>query len=109
MSPVKEARKIDDLTVEFETNVPDPIFLQEQTNLLIMSKAWCEAHNSAEPVTIGRGATTSSGPTSRRTPTMGGSRRAKDPASASSCPDALSASSRPRLATTRWRTRPPSR
>jgi peptide/nickel transport system substrate-binding protein len=54
MSPVKEARKIDDLTVEFETFVPDPIFLQEQTNLLIMSKAWCEAHNTTEPVTIGK-------------------------------------------------------
>src|SRR5580700_4843734 len=54
MSPVKEARKIDDLTVDFETYVPDPIFLQEQTNLLIMSKAWCEAHNASEPVTIGK-------------------------------------------------------
>jgi peptide/nickel transport system substrate-binding protein len=54
MSPVKEARKIDDLTVDFETNVPDPIFLQEQINMLIMSKAWCEAHNSTEPVTIGK-------------------------------------------------------
>ena len=54
MSVVKEARKIDDLTVDFETFVPDPIFLQEQTNLLIMSKAWCEAHNATEPVTIGK-------------------------------------------------------
>jgi peptide/nickel transport system substrate-binding protein len=54
LSGVKEVRKIDDLTVEFETFVPDPIFLQEQTNLLIMSKAWCEAHNSTEPVTIGK-------------------------------------------------------
>ncbi|WP_158931804.1 ABC transporter substrate-binding protein [Acidisphaera sp. S103] len=54
MSVVKEARKIDDLTVDFETFQPDPIFLQEQTNLLIMSKAWCEAHNSTEPVTIGK-------------------------------------------------------
>ncbi len=54
MSPVKEARKIDDLTVDFETFVPDPIFLQEQTNLLIMSKAWCQAHNATEPVTIGK-------------------------------------------------------
>jgi peptide/nickel transport system substrate-binding protein len=54
MSPVKEARKIDDLTVEFETFVPDPIFLQEQTNLLVMSKAWCEAHNATEPVIIGK-------------------------------------------------------
>jgi peptide/nickel transport system substrate-binding protein len=55
LSPVKEARKIDDLTVEFETFTPDPIFLQEQTQLLIMSKAWCEAHDSAEPVFIGAG------------------------------------------------------
>jgi peptide/nickel transport system substrate-binding protein len=54
MAPVKEARKIDDMTVDFETTVPDPIFLQEQTNLLIMSKAWCEAHNATEPVTIGK-------------------------------------------------------
>jgi peptide/nickel transport system substrate-binding protein len=54
MSDVKEARKIDDLTVDFETSQPDPIFLQQQTNLLIMSKAWCEAHNSAEPVLIGK-------------------------------------------------------
>ncbi|MEA2790638.1 MAG: peptide/nickel transport system substrate-binding protein, partial [Acetobacteraceae bacterium] len=54
MSLVKEARKIDAMTVEFETVVPDPIFLQEQTNLLIMSKAWCEAHNATEPVIIGK-------------------------------------------------------
>jgi peptide/nickel transport system substrate-binding protein len=54
MSPVKEVRKIDDLTVDFETTVPDPIFLQEQTNMLIMSKAWCEAHNATEPVIIGK-------------------------------------------------------
>jgi peptide/nickel transport system substrate-binding protein len=54
MSPVKEARRIDDLTVDFETLVPDPILPQEQANLLIMSKAWCESHNAAEPVTIGK-------------------------------------------------------
>ncbi|MFL5280929.1 MAG: ABC transporter substrate-binding protein [Rhodopila sp.] len=54
LSVVKEARRIDDLTVEFETFQPDPIFLQEQTNLLIMSKAWCEAHNATEPVTLGK-------------------------------------------------------
>src|SRR3974390_235440 len=53
MSMVKEARKVDDLTVDFETYTPDPIFLQEQTNFLIMSKAWCEAHNATEPVMIG--------------------------------------------------------
>src|SRR3954471_445699 len=54
LSVVKEVRKIDDMTVDFETNAPDPIFPQEQTNLLIMSKAWCEAHNAIEPVIIGK-------------------------------------------------------
>lgn len=54
LSSVKEARKVDDLTVDFETFTPDPIFLQEQTLLLIMSKAWCEAHNATEPVVIGK-------------------------------------------------------
>ena len=53
LAVVKEARKIDDLTVDFETHKPDPIFPQEQTNFLIMSKAWCEAHNATEPVLLG--------------------------------------------------------
>jgi peptide/nickel transport system substrate-binding protein len=52
LSVVKEVRKIDDLTVEFETNLPDPIFPQEQANFLIMSKAWCLANNAAEPVVL---------------------------------------------------------
>jgi peptide/nickel transport system substrate-binding protein len=54
ISQVKEAREIDNVTVEIETFVPDPIFVQEQTNLLIMSKAWCEAHGATEPVIIGK-------------------------------------------------------
>lgn len=54
LSPVKEARKVDGLTVEFETFTPDPIFLQEQTNFLIMSKAWCEEYHAIEPVLIGK-------------------------------------------------------
>lgn len=53
LSMVTAVRKIDDFTVEFETNKPDPIFPQEQTNFLIMSKAWTEAHNAIEPVALG--------------------------------------------------------
>jgi peptide/nickel transport system substrate-binding protein len=53
MSAVKATRKIDDLTIEFETAVPDPILLSEQTNFLIMSKAWSEEHHASEPVVIG--------------------------------------------------------
>ena len=45
---VKEVKKIDDFTVDFITTEPDPIFLEEITNWLIMSKAWCEAHGATE-------------------------------------------------------------
>ncbi len=54
LSSVKEIKKIDDMTVEFETHKPDPIFPQEQTNFLIMSKAWCEEHHATEPAIIGK-------------------------------------------------------
>jgi peptide/nickel transport system substrate-binding protein len=53
MSMVKEARKVDDLTVDLETKTPDPILPQEVTNFLIMSKAWCDAHGADEPVILG--------------------------------------------------------
>jgi peptide/nickel transport system substrate-binding protein len=53
MSMVKEARRVDDMTVDFETVNPDPILPQEVTNFLIMSKAWCTAHDATEPVIIG--------------------------------------------------------
>ena len=52
---VKEVRAVSPLTVEFVTRTPDPIFPQEQTNLLIMSKAWCEQHGAAVPVVLGSG------------------------------------------------------
>ena len=49
---VKEVKKIDDYTVDFITSVPDPIFLEEITQWVIMSKAWCEAHNATEPTDL---------------------------------------------------------
>ena len=45
---VKEVRRIDDLTVEFETKVPDPIFLENITTWVIMSKTWAEANNAVQ-------------------------------------------------------------
>ena len=45
---VKGIRKIDDHTVEFDMKVPDPIFVQEITNWVIMSKSWAEAHNATQ-------------------------------------------------------------
>ena len=55
VSAVKEVRKIDDLTVEFETKAPDPILPDEFTNWPMLPKHWMEANNSAEPVVIGTG------------------------------------------------------
>jgi peptide/nickel transport system substrate-binding protein len=45
---VKSVNKIDDYTVDFVTKDPDPIFLEEITQWVIMSKAWCEEHGATE-------------------------------------------------------------
>ncbi|KAG1252476.1 hypothetical protein G6F66_015203 [Rhizopus arrhizus] len=37
---IKEARKIDDLTIEIETSAPNPVLLRQLTNVFIMNKAW---------------------------------------------------------------------
>jgi peptide/nickel transport system substrate-binding protein len=55
LGTVKEARKIDDLTVDFVTDGPDPILPDEMTAMAIMSKAWCEAHDAVENVVFGKG------------------------------------------------------
>lgn len=44
---VKDVVKVDDFTVDFNMKLPDPIFLEEITGWVIMSKIWCEAHNAA--------------------------------------------------------------
>ena len=45
---VKSVNKVDDYTVDFITGEPDPIFLEEITSWVIMSKAWCEEHGATE-------------------------------------------------------------
>ena len=52
---IKEVKADGPLTVDFITKRPDPIFPQEQTNLLIMSKAWCEKHDATAPAVLGAG------------------------------------------------------
>jgi peptide/nickel transport system substrate-binding protein len=42
-------RKIDDLTVEFKTNGPNPIELEHVATINIMSKAWCEKNKATKP------------------------------------------------------------
>ncbi len=42
-------RKIDDYTVEFTTNGPNPIELEHINTINIMSKAWCEKNRATKP------------------------------------------------------------
>ncbi len=42
-------RRIDDLTVEFTTNGPNPIELDHIATINIMSKAWCEKNRATKP------------------------------------------------------------
>lgn len=51
---VREIRKIDDFTVEFVTNGPDPILPHEISTWLIMSKSWAEQNNATRPTDLTR-------------------------------------------------------
>jgi peptide/nickel transport system substrate-binding protein len=42
-------KKIDDLTVDFVTNGPNPIELEHWATIYIMSKAWCEKNRATKP------------------------------------------------------------
>ena len=46
LATVKEVKKIDDLTVDFITDGPDPILPNNLPTIAIMSKKWCEEHNT---------------------------------------------------------------
>ncbi len=48
LSSIAEVRAVDDYTVEFETNGPNPILPNNFTNLFIMDKGWAEANNAVE-------------------------------------------------------------
>ena len=54
VATVKEVRKVDDFTVDFITTQPDPILTEELTTWVIMSKAWCEAHNAVQAVDLSK-------------------------------------------------------
>jgi peptide/nickel transport system substrate-binding protein len=46
LAPVKEVKKIDDSTIDFITDGPVPILPNYFVAAAIMSKTWCEAHNT---------------------------------------------------------------
>ena len=47
---IKDVRKIDPFTVEIETNTPNPILPDVLTNVVMMSKKWCEQNKAERPV-----------------------------------------------------------
>jgi len=49
LAGVKQASKVDDLTVDILTDGPVPVLLPQLTRVLIMSKAWCTKHNVTKP------------------------------------------------------------
>jgi peptide/nickel transport system substrate-binding protein len=46
LATVKEVKKIDDFTVDFITDGPDPILPYNLPSVAMMSKKWCEEHNA---------------------------------------------------------------
>jgi peptide/nickel transport system substrate-binding protein len=44
-----KARRVDDYTVEFTTDAPNPVEAATVTNILVMSRAWCEKHHATKP------------------------------------------------------------
>ncbi|HEX4858770.1 MAG TPA: ABC transporter substrate-binding protein [Usitatibacteraceae bacterium] len=49
MNGIKEARKVDSLTVDIITSVPTPTLLDQLTEVRIMNKAWAEKFNVLKP------------------------------------------------------------
>ena len=49
-SAMGEPKKIDNLTVEFNLQSVNPIFLEHANSIFIMSKAWCEKNNVTKPL-----------------------------------------------------------
>jgi len=54
VASVKEAKKIDDVTVDFITAVPNPILPQEITTWYILDKEWAEANGAAKPTSVAK-------------------------------------------------------
>ncbi len=48
-SPVSEVRVVDDYTIDFLTNAPNPLFPSSIANFMIMDRSWAEANESVVP------------------------------------------------------------
>ncbi len=49
LAGVKEAKKVDDLTVDIVTEGPAPVLVPQLTEVRMMSKSWCVKHNVTKP------------------------------------------------------------
>lgn len=58
LTSVKDIRKVDDHCVDFETNGPNPLLINNLTNLFIMDSGWTESNGASEPQDIAAGETT---------------------------------------------------
>jgi len=48
-APVKEVRVVDDYTIDFVTNAPNPLFPDSIANFMILDKDWAEANGAELP------------------------------------------------------------
>ena len=55
VAAITEVRKIDDFTVDFVTDAPDPILPAELADWDIMSKVWCEMRDAVHPADLAKG------------------------------------------------------
>lgn len=55
VASIKDARKIDDWTVDLVTSEPDPLVPEAIADWDIMSAAWCNANEANAPADLGRG------------------------------------------------------
>jgi peptide/nickel transport system substrate-binding protein len=55
VGPIKEIKKIDDLTIDIVTGEPFPILPDTINQWYMMSKSWCEKNNAVGPVDVRKG------------------------------------------------------
>ncbi len=58
LTSVKEVRKVDDLTVDVETNGPNPLLINNLTNMFMMDSDWTEENGVSAPQDVAGGETT---------------------------------------------------
>ena len=58
LTSIKEVRKVSDHVVDMETNGPNPLLINNLTNLFIMDSGWAEANGAGSPQDVAAGETT---------------------------------------------------